>query len=110
MDAEGELGGQVDYADVAVPPSEYPKRCFGHPPRRAVSPGVAGRTCVRRRVSTPVVNMEFGPQEGAHVLLVVGMRGALPEGPAAKREYSFILLHTSADKRSGGVSGARRGG
>ncbi|MGO8792145.1 MAG: putative Ig domain-containing protein [Terriglobia bacterium] len=27
-----------------------------------------------------------------------------------EREYSFILLHTSADKRSGGVSGALRGG
>ena len=45
-----------------------------------------------------------------HVLLVVGMRGHFPRGPAANQEYSFILLHPSADKRSGGVSGALRGG
>jgi len=45
-----------------------------------------------------------------HVLLVVGMRGHFPRGPAANKEYSFILLHPSADKRSGGVSGALRGG
>jgi hypothetical protein len=39
-----------------------------------------------------------------------GATGHFPSGPAAKKEYSFILLRTSADKRSGGVSGALRGG
>jgi hypothetical protein len=38
------------------------------------------------------------------------MRGHFPSDLAANKEYSFILLHTSADKRSGGVSGAQRGG
>jgi hypothetical protein len=38
------------------------------------------------------------------------VRGHFPSGSAANKEYSFILLHTSADKRSGGVSGAPRGG
>jgi hypothetical protein len=38
------------------------------------------------------------------------VRGHFPRGPAANKEYSFILLHTSADQRSGGVSGALRGG
>ena len=38
------------------------------------------------------------------------MRGHFPSGLAANKEYSFILLHTSADKRSGRVSGALRGG
>jgi hypothetical protein len=38
------------------------------------------------------------------------VRGLFPRGPAANKEYSFILLHTSADQRSGGVSGALRGG
>jgi hypothetical protein len=38
------------------------------------------------------------------------MRGHFPSGPAANKEYPVILLHTSADKRSGGVSGALRGG
>jgi len=36
--------------------------------------------------------------------------GSLPQGPAANKENSFILLHTSADKRSEGVSGVLRGG
>jgi hypothetical protein len=38
------------------------------------------------------------------------MRGHFPCGPVANKEHSFILLHTSADKRNGGVSGALRGG
>ena len=38
------------------------------------------------------------------------MRGHFPSGLATNKQYSFILFHTSADKRSGGVSGALRGG
>ena len=53
----------------------------------------------RRWTATGVLTSRRGPDEGS-----------LPEGPAANKEYSFILLHTSADKRSEGVSGALRGG
>jgi hypothetical protein len=74
---------------IGLPGSETPE-IGERGSRRAFSPAVAG--------------------SGPHVLLVVGMRGLFPRGPAANKEYSFILLHTSADKRSGGVSGALRGG
>jgi hypothetical protein len=38
------------------------------------------------------------------------MRGHFPSGLDANKQFSFILLPASADKRSGGVSGALRGG
>ena len=53
----------------------------------------------RRWTATGVLSSRRGPDEGS-----------LPEWPAANEEYPFILLRTPADKRSGGVSGALRGG
>ena len=53
----------------------------------------------RRWTATGVLTSSRGPDEGS-----------LPEAPAANDAYSFILLHPPADKRSGRVSGARRGG
>jgi hypothetical protein len=58
---------------------------------------------------TPEIG-EGGPRQAFSLAVAGRMRGHFPSGPAANREYSFILLHTSADKRSGGVSGALRGG
>ena len=79
--------------------------CPPSPPRR-------GKTDYAREARKNCVFLlrEGGPRRAFSPAVAGRMRGLFPSGPAANKEYSFILLHTSADKRSGGVSGALRGG
>ncbi len=63
----------------------------------------------------PSVRKSRRPQLRRSALHALECGGSTPLFPRdgivlVEREYSFILLHTSADKRSGGVSGALRGG
>ena len=61
------------------------------------------------KILLPSPRGEGGPRR-AFSPAVAGRMRVCPERPAANEEYPFILLRTPADKRSGGVSGALRGG
>ena len=77
------------------------------------SPRRRGKTDYARRRTKTVFSFSEGRRWTATGVLTSrrGLdEGSLPERPRRQYRNSFILLHTSADKRSGGVSGALRGG